>query len=199
MNNRGEMTMKKLKELLRIFGVFFKIGAFTFGGGYAMISVIEDELISRRKWITESDLSDYVAVAESTPGPIAINCATGIGYQRAGFLGAVFATLGVIAPSLIIIVAIAAVLGRYWHLPIVVNAFKGIAVAVGFVILRAGLRMYKKMPKKAVPLALFGISAAVLLATSVFSVSFSSVYLILLGAAVGTISALWLKKKGGEE
>ena len=199
MNNRREMTMKKLKELLRIFGVFFKIGAFTFGGGYAMISVIEDELISRRKWISESDLSDYVAVAESTPGPIAINCATGIGYQRAGFWGAVFATLGVVAPSLIIIVAIAAVLGRYWHLPIVVNAFKGIAVAVGFVILRAGVRMYKKMPKKAVPLSLFAISFVALLTTSIFAISFSSVYLILLGAVVGIISALLLKKRGGNE
>ena len=191
--------MKKLKELLRIFGVFFKIGAFTFGGGYAMISVIEDELISRRKWISESDLSDYVAVAESTPGPIAINCATGIGYQRAGFLGAVFATLGVVAPSLIIIVAIAAVLGRYWHLPIVVNAFKGIAVAVGFVILRAGVRMYKKMPKKAMPLSLFAISFVALLTTAIFAISFSSVYLILLGAVVGIISALLLKKRGGNE
>ena len=191
--------MKNLKELLRIFGVFFKIGAFTFGGGYAMISVIEDELISRRKWITESDLSDYVAVAESTPGPIAINCATGIGYQRAGFLGAVFATLGVVAPSLIIIVAIAAALGQFWHLPIVANAFKGIAVAVGFVILRAGVRMYKKMPKKAVPLSLFAISFVALLATAIFAISFSSVYLILLGAVVGIISALLLKKKGGNE
>lgn len=190
--------MNKLKELLRIFAVFFKIGAFTFGGGYAMISVIEDELITRRKWITEDDLSDYTAVAESTPGPIAINCATGIGYQRGGLCGAIMATLGVVMPSFIIIVAIAAALGRFWHMPIVANAFKGVAVAVGFVILRAGLRMLKKMPKTPLAIVLFALSGAVLFVAAILSVSFSSVYLILAGALVGIVSVLVLRGKGGE-
>ena len=95
--------MKKLKILIETFLLFFKIGLFTFGGGYAMISIFEEEFCSKRKYITGSEFLEMIALAESSPGPIAINSATYIGYKRAGFLGSLFATLGVIMPSFLII------------------------------------------------------------------------------------------------
>ena len=123
--------MRKLVELLL---TFMKIGMFTFGGGYAMISVIEDECVERKQWISQEDMMRITVIAESTPGPIAINCATYIGYQRAGVPGAIFATLGVVIPSFGVIYIISTFLDDFLEYEIVAKAFKGIKIAVGLMI-----------------------------------------------------------------
>ena len=138
--------------LLELFLTFAKIGMFTFGGGYAMISVIENTCVERKKWITHEELMDMTVIAESTPGPIAINCATYVGYKMAGFWGAVWATIGMILPSFVVIYAISMFLDRFLEITVIANAFKGIQVAVGILILNAAINMIRKMKKKPSPL-----------------------------------------------
>ena len=139
--------MKKgiLKDL---FLSFAKIGMFTFGGGYAMIALIENECVENKKWITTDDLSTITAIAESTPGPIAINCATFTGYMQAGMAGAVSATLGMITPSFLIIYLISMFFDNFLEITIIASAFKGIKIAVGVLIFQAAVNMIKKMKKK---------------------------------------------------
>ena len=137
--------MKIVKEL---FMTFAKIGMFTFGGGYAMISLIEHECIDKRHWITPDELMDITVIAESTPGPIAINCATYTGYKKAGMKGAVSATVGMILPSFLILILISSFMDNLLKYNIVVKIFKGIRIAVGFLIVQAGISMVRKMMKK---------------------------------------------------
>ena len=134
--------------LLDLFLTFAKIGLFTFGGGYAMISVIENICVERKRWITHDEMMNVTVIAESTPGPIAINCATFTGYRQAGFAGALAATLGIIVPSFAIIWLISMFLDNFLELTLIANAFKGIKIAVGILILDAAMNMMKKMPKK---------------------------------------------------
>ena len=136
-----------LNKLLELFLTFMKIGAFTFGGGYAMISIIEDNCVEKKKWISHEEMMDITVIAESTPGPIAINCATFVGHKIAGLAGAVCATLGVVLPSFFIIFTISSFLDNFLEIEIVAKAFFGIKVAVGILILDAGLTMLKKMPR----------------------------------------------------
>ena len=159
--------------LLDLFLTFFRIGAFTFGGGYAMISVIEDICVSRKKWITHEDLVNVTVIAESTPGPVAINCATFVGYKQKGFIGAVMATLGVVLPSFIIIYVISMFLDRFLEIAWIANAFKGIRVAVGLLILDVGIRMVKKMPKEPLRIVLTVCAVLATLAVSIFSLKMS--------------------------
>ena len=133
--------------MLELFLTFLKIGLFTFGGGYAMISLIEDICVEKKKWITHDQMMNVTIVAESTPGPIAINCATYVGYLKKGFPGAVVATLGVVIPSFVIIYTISMFLDNFLEITLVANAFKGIKLAVGLLILNAGLNMLQKMKK----------------------------------------------------
>ena len=143
-----EIFMKdKLKTALTLFGVFFKIGAFTFGGGYAMIPIIEKEVSEKRAWISEEDILDIFAISESTPGPIAINTATFIGYKIGGVLGSAFATLGVVLPSFIIISIISLILTEFSHLKPVQYAFNGIRAGVLALLIKALVSMYKKNKK----------------------------------------------------
>ena len=137
-----------MKELLQIFLTFFKIGAFTFGGGYAMIPLIQREAVEKHHWVTDTDILDIVAIAESTPGPIAINAATFVGYRQAKVLGAIVATLGVIAPSYIIITIIATVLSHFAEYPAVIHAFAGIRVAVCALIVSSVIKLAKGSLKK---------------------------------------------------
>jgi len=123
--------------LLDLFCTFAKIGAFTFGGGYAMISIIDHECVDKKKWITEDELSEVTVIAESTPGPIAINCATYTGYKIAGIKGATIATLGMILPSFLIILIIAMFFEQLLTYEIVRKAFAGIRVAVSILIIHA--------------------------------------------------------------
>lgn len=182
--------MKKLKNLLVLFAAFFKIGLITFGGGYAMIAIIESELVEKKKWIERDEFLDVIAIAESTPGPIAINSATFIGYKRGGFWGSLFATLGVVMPSFIIIYAISFVFERFLSLTYVAYAFKGIQVCVAYLILSAGIKMFKGVKKTAFNLVLYITAAALMVALDFLAIEFSSVYYILIGGAVGVIAYL---------
>ena len=133
---------------MELFFTFVKIGLFTFGGGYAMISMIENNCVEKKAWITHDEMMDVTVIAESTPGPIAINCATFTGYKKAGFLGALVATLGIVVPSFIVIFLISMFLDNFLEITIVANAFKGIKVGVGLLILDAAITMINKMQKK---------------------------------------------------
>ena len=153
----------KLSRLWQIFFTFFKIGAFTFGGGYAMVPLIQREASEKHGWVTDEDILDIVAIAESTPGPIAINSATFVGYRACGVLGAVCATLGVVLPSFIIILTISSILREFQENLYVQYAFRGIRAGVLALILKAMWGMYKKC-KKNVPAYIVMAAAFVLVA-----------------------------------
>ena len=170
--------------LLNLFLTFAKIGLFTFGGGYAMLAMIENICVERKKWITHDEMMNITVIAESTPGPIAINCATFTGYKKAGFAGALSATLGMIVPSFTIIYLISMFLDNFLQLTIIANAFKGIKIAVGILILNAAINMIKKMPKKKMPKAIMVCSCIAMLAINLFALNFSSISLMLFAAVV---------------
>ena len=177
--------MDKFKKALQLFLTFFKIGLFTFGGGYAMISLIEDECIEKKKWITNEEFLNCVALAESTPGPIAINSATYIGYKVAGFLGSLFATLGVILPSFVIIFIISLFFNDLLKIEVIANAFNGIKVGVSLLIIQAGIKMFIKAEKKPLPLIIIFTTIVAMILIDVFALNFSTIFLILIGAVVG--------------
>ena len=189
--------MKKAKLLWQLFTVFFRVGLFTFGGGYAMISIIEDACVDRRGWITKEEMDDLIVVAESTPGPIAINCATFVGSRQAGLPGAIVATLGMILPSFLVIFAVSRFLDRFLEIRAVASAFKGIKLAVSILILDAGLRMLRRLPKKPLPLLIFFTSLALMLLVNFGALRLSSVVLMLAAAAV-SLAVCAVKRKGGE-
>lgn len=138
---------RERNHIIELFLVFLKIGAFTFGGGYAMIPLIRREVVENKKWLQEADMMDIIAVSESTPGPFAINSATFVGYQVGGFLGALMATLGVTLPSFVIILAISFVLKQFESLKIVKYAFQGIRAGVLVLILSACYSMFRQCPR----------------------------------------------------
>lgn len=194
--------MKKRKILLDLLLTFMKIGLFTFGGGYAMISIIENNCVERKKWISHDDMMNITVIAESTPGPIAINCATFVGYQQAGFPGSVIATLGIVVPSFIIIFLISMFLDNFLKIAIIANAFKGIKIAVGILILDAAVTMIKKMQKKVFPRVIMIFSFAAMLLINIFSWNFSSINLMLIAAAISFIVFILndtSMQKGGAE
>ena len=170
--------------LLDLLLTFAKIGLFTFGGGYAMIAMIENNCVEQKKWITHDEMMNITVIAESTPGPIAINCATFTGYKKAGLVGALIATLGMIIPSFMIIYLISMFLDNFLELTIIANAFKGIKIAVGLLILDAAITMIKKMHKKKLPRTIMACSCIVMLCINIFAWKFSSISLMLVAAAV---------------
>ena len=190
--------MKKSKLLWQLFSVFFKIGLFTFGGGYAMISIIEDACVDRRGWITKEEMDELVVVAESTPGPIAINCATFVGARQGGFPGAAVATLGMVLPSFLVIFAISRFLDRFLEIRAVASAFKGVKLAVGVLVLDAGLRMLRRMPKKPLPVIILAVTLALMLLVNFTALRLSSVVLLLAAAAL-SLAVFAAKKRGGEK
>ncbi len=143
------MRASARRNYLALFLTFLKIGAFTFGGGYAMISLIQREAAEKKKWITQNDILDIVAIAESTPGPIAINAATFVGYKTAGFFGAFFATFGMILPSFLIISALSLVLRQFSELTAVRYAFMGVKAGVLALIVKALVGLFRQCPKTA--------------------------------------------------
>ncbi len=161
------MLKEKLSRLGTLLGVFLKIGAFTFGGGYAMIPLIEREVVEKKQWITSQDMLDIVAIAESTPGPIAINTATFVGYKTAGAFGAACATLGVVLPSFVIISLISLVLRQFRELVVVQFAFQGIRAGVLALIAKALWSMYKKCPKSPLSYIIMALSFVVAAFTDV--------------------------------
>ena len=194
------MTKTKCSEL---FIEFAKVGAVMFGGGYAMLAMMDSEFIEKRQWITEDELSNLTVVAESTPGPIAINCATFTGYKQAGIPGAISATLGVIAPAVLIILLISLGFEHLLKLPVIANAFAGIRVAVSLLIVRAGWNMIQKMMKKstakAVQAAICTISCVALVLIEIFDWSFSTIWMMVIGGVLGWLLFHKIKvdKKGG--
>lgn len=192
--------MKRVKTLLELFLTMMKIGLFTFGGGYAMISLLDSELVAKKKWIESEEFSYLITVAESTPGPIAINCATYIGYRRQGFLGALTATLGICIPSFVIIFLISLFFDRFLEITLVASAFRGIQACVVFLILSAGLKMLKKLKKTAFNLISLAVVFTVFVTFSLLSVDFSSIFYILIFAALGfflyAIKSLRAKSRG---
>ena len=176
-----------MKKHLNLFLTMLKIGLFTFGGGYAMISIIEDNCVEKKEWITHDEMMNVTVIAESTPGPIAINCATFVGYKVARMMGAVFATLGVVLPSFIIILIISFFLDNFLEIPLIANAFTGIKVAVGILIVNAGLNMAKKMEKKLLPRVIMACSLVVMFLINIFAWNFSSISMLVIAAVVSLI------------
>ena len=180
---------------LKLFLIFFKLGIFTFGGGYAMIPQIKDEIIEKHKWMTEDEVLEIIAIAESTPGPMAINMATYIGYTKGKFLGSLLATLGVVLPSLTIIFIISLFFDQFIANKYVAYAFVGIKCAVAFLILKAGVGMIMKMKKNIFNIVILCLIVGILITFELISFSFSSIFLILAGGILGLIVYAIIDKK----
>lgn len=173
--------------LLELFLTFAQIGLFTFGGGYAMLSLIENNCVEKKKWITHDEMMNVTVIAESTPGPIAINCATFVGFKQAGFIGSLIATFGMVLPSFIIIYVISMFLDNFLEIPLIANAFKGIKIAVGILILDAAITMIEKMPKNVLPKVIMLCSFAAMLLINIFAWNFSSIALMLVAAVISLV------------
>lgn len=176
---------KKYRILLEIFSTFMKIGLFTFGGGYAMIPLIEKEIVEGKEWISEEDILEIIAIAESTPGPIAINAATFVGFRVCGFLGAFVATMGVALPSFFVILAISFVLRQFESMRAVKYAFFGIRAGVLALIVKAFWTMYRQCPKNKIS---YVIAGGAFVCVAVFDVN---VLFVIIGCALFGLFASW--------
>lgn len=189
-----------MNVLLDLFLTFAKIGAFTFGGGYAMISLIDKECVENKKWITSDELMEITVIAESTPGPIAINLATYAGYKMAGGMGAAAATLGMILPSFLIIWLISTFMENLLSIEAVAKAFKGIRTAVAVLIIKAALKIIKSMLKKTrhkyISVVIVSIFFGAVIIIDLLSVNFSTIYLIMISGMFGVVVyGILLKEK----
>lgn len=182
-----------MNTLLTLFLTFLKIGAFTFGGGYAMIALLEDEFVGKKKWLTQAEFLDMAAIAESTPGPVAINSATYIGYRAAGAAGAAVATAAVCIPSFLIIYCISLFLDRFLSLNFVASAFRGIQVCVIYLIFSAGWKMLRALEMTWFNVLILTVVGGAMLLFSLCAVRFSSICFILLSGAAGV--AVWLVRR----
>ncbi|MBQ9743726.1 MAG: chromate transporter [Clostridia bacterium] len=180
-----EALVRKVKVYLSLFLTMLKIGLFTFGGGYAMIALLENEFVEKKKWLEKDEFLDVAAIAESTPGPIAINAATYIGYKNAGIIGSIIATLGICIPSFVIIYAISLFFDAFLSLTLVAYAFKGIQICVVYLILTAGLKMLKQMKKTTFNIIIISITLICMIVFSLFAVKFSTIFYILISGACG--------------
>ena len=187
---------------LELFLTFMKIGAFTFGGGYAMIALIEGICVEKKQWFTHEEMMELTVIAESTPGPIAINSSTYVGYKQAGFWGALVATLGMVLPSFCIIFLISMFFDRFLEYPLVANAFQGIKVGVGLIICNAGLNMMKKMKKDLFFKLMLAAAFLTILAINVFALNVSTIAVMLCAVVVSLAIFLVrqrMDRKGGTE
>lgn len=195
--------LEKMKKLLKLFFIMMKIGLFTFGGGYAMIALLENEFVSKRHWVDNNEFSDMVAIAESTPGPIAINSATFIGYKQGGILGSVVSTVGVCIPSFVIIYLISLFFNAFLEIHWVAAAFKGIQVGVIFLILSAGIKMLIKLRKTVFNILIMLATLICMILFSIFAIDFSSIFYILISAVIGLmvflIKNIKIGKKEGKD
>lgn len=189
---------QEVKSLETLFFTFFKIGLFTFGGGYAMIALLEEEFIQRRKWLDKDEFLDMTAIAESTPGPVAINSATYLGYKLAKIPGAATATVAVCLPSFLIIYAISLFFEQFTQLTVIANAFKGIQVCVIYLIFSAGVRMLIALDKSPFVTGVLAAVMLVMVGLSLAGVSVSSILLILLSGAAGVAAWLIGRRKEGK-
>jgi chromate transporter len=195
-SNRKAVGMSVLIEL---FMTFAKIGLFTFGGGYAMLSIIEDICVEKKNWITHDEMMNITVIAESTPGPIAINCATYVGYKKGKLPGAILATLGVAVPSFVIIFVISMFLEGFLEIAWIAHAFQGIKLAVGILILDAALKMIRKMPKKRLQIGILIAAFAVILLINVLKLHLSSVVVMIAAASISVAFFLAGERRRKEE
>lgn len=199
-------TVTFLKEMLgmpiliELFLTFAKIGLFTFGGGYAMLSIIENICVEQKKWITHDEMMNITVIAESTPGPIAINCATYVGYKKGKLTGAILATLGVAIPSFVIIFVISMFLEGFLEITWIAHAFQGIKIAVGILILDAAIKMIRKMQKKPLQIGILFASFAVIMLINVLKLPLSSIVVMLTAALISVAFFLTdkVRRKEGE-
>lgn len=174
-----------MKNYLKLFFTMLKIGLFTFGGGYVMIALLENEFVSKKKWIDKQEFLDLIAIAESTPGPVAINSATYIGYKISGVFGSTVATIGVCIPSFVIIYLISLFFDAFLSFTLIAAAFKGVQVCVVYLIFSAGIKMMKGLKKTPFNAIVLSVVAVALVLTSLFAVKFSTIYFILICGTVG--------------
>ena len=179
--------MRKVKGYLSLFLTMLKIGLFTFGGGYAMIALLENEFVEKKKWLEKDEFLNVTAIAESTPGPIAINAATYMGYKNAGIIGSIIATLGICIPSFVIIYAISLFFDAFLSLTLVEYSFKGIQICVVYLILTAGLKMLKQMKKTIFNMIIISITLICMVVFSLFAVKFSTIFYILISGICGIV------------
>ena len=182
--------------LLDLFLTFAKIGLFTFGGGYAMISLIENSCVEKKGWITHDEMMNVTVMAESTPGPIAINCATFVGYKQKGMIGAIAATIGMVLPSFCIIFLISMFLDNFLEIAWIAHAFMGIKIAVGILILDAAIKMIRKMQKKPIPLTIMACAFLAMLLIDIFALHVSSITLMLIAAVISLAIFLTRRNTG---
>ncbi len=181
---------EKFKAALHLFMCFFRIGAFTFGGGYAMIPLIQTEVVEKKKWITDKDILDIIAISESTPGPISINAATFIGYKVCGFWGSFFSTFGLVLPSVVIISLLSMVLGLVENNKIVQYAFNGIRAGVLALIIKALISMYKQCPKN---LFSYIVLALAFLVVAIFNINV--IYVVIGCGVIGLVHSLIVTRR----
>ena len=179
--------MKKTNMIFELFFTMLKIGLFTFGGGYAMIALLENEFVEKKKWLSKDEFLNIAAIAESTPGQIAINSATYIGYKNAGVLGSVSATLGVCIPSFVIIFIISLFFDAFLNLTYGEYAFRGIQVCVVYLILSAGIKMLKGIEKNTFNIIVITATLLCMVLFSIFAVGFSTVFYILISGTAGVL------------
>ena len=181
----GEVTDMKQTRTRALFATFFKIGAFTFGGGYAMIALLENEFITRRHWMNQDEFLDMAAIAESTPGPVAVNSATYLGYKLGGVPGAFVSTTAVCLPSFVIIYLISLFFDQFLALTLVGKAFRGIQVCVIYLIFLAGIRMLKSLKRTVFNYVILIAVICSMVVCTVLSVNFSSIFYVLICGCVG--------------
>lgn len=188
-----------MKKYLDLFYVFFKIGLFTFGGGYAMISQIREYVVEKKQWLTEDELVEMITIAESTPGPIAINMATYVGYKQGKVFGSILSTIGVVLAPFTIMFIISLFLDEFMKYKLVKYAFNGINAAVAFLIIKTGYTLTKKIEKKPLPVISFIIVFILLIVFDLLAIKFSSLYYILIAGVIGIIYySIISRKKQGE-
>lgn len=179
-----------MKELLQLYAIFFKMGAFTFGGGYAMLPIIQEEIVEKRAWATDDEILDYYAIGQSTPGIIAVNTATFIGYNQKGILGGIVATLGIVSPSIIIITIIATFFKNFQNYLLVQHALSAVRVVVAALILNTVIKMYKDSVSGNISNILFVLSFLILALLNI-----NPIVVIVVSAIVGIIQITCLQKK----
>lgn len=190
MSNAQSKVKRTPKEYVTLFLTFFKIGAFTFGGGYAMIPLIQKEVVDNHKWVTADDILEVIAIAESTPGPIAVNAATFVGYKFGGFWGAFSATLGVVLPSFLIIALLSSLISRFQDYKVVQYAFYGIRAGVLALIVKAMINMYRKCPKSPVSYFIFAFSFVM-----VALLNIKAIYVLIACALIGLAASFVAKRR----
>ena len=167
--------MNKNTSLFSLLFTFIKIGLFTFGGGYAMIPLIQKEIVNKRKWLTDNELMEVLIIAESTPGPISINLATYVGYKVKGILGSIISTIAIALPSFVVIFIISLFFEDFLKIKWVQSAFKGIQAAVAVLIISAGYKLFKDAPKSIFNLITIITIIALCISLKFFNVKFSSI------------------------